>query len=99
MVKCQGGTSPVHQPVLVIRFAGRNELNRRPKVGTDQSKPIPITMIVRIAPDQPLLYLALACSCSTNRAVCTAAAAAGPGAGTGISVLIVFSPLLAFCEC
>src|SRR6266481_1957220 len=102
MVKFQGGTSPVHQPVLVIRVAGRNELIKRPKVGTDQNRPSAMTMTVSTEPDQPFRYLLLAFSSSVARAICTAIAGAGASpccVDSGISVLIASSPVLAFCEC
>src|SRR5712692_5225795 len=100
MVKLQGGTSPVHQPVVVIRFAGRKDATKRPKVGIDQSRPIPTTRIVSALPDQPFRYLPLAFSSVAARATCIAIAGAPPCCvDTGISdKLIASSPVLAFCE-
>src|SRR5215468_6123819 len=46
MVKCQGGTSPVHQPVLAISCGGRNEATNRPKVGIDHMTAITTTSTV-----------------------------------------------------
>src|SRR2546426_281273 len=46
MVKCQGGTSPVHQPVLLISSGGRNELINRPKVGIDHRTAMSTTRMV-----------------------------------------------------
>src|SRR6266699_4855943 len=48
MVKCQGGTSPVHQPVLAIRSGGRNELRKRPNVGIDHIRAIITTTTVTV---------------------------------------------------
>src|SRR6266567_4547988 len=46
MVNCQGGTSPVHQPVLAISAGGRNELINRPKVGIDHRSAMSTTRMV-----------------------------------------------------
>src|SRR6266700_30004 len=48
MVKCQGGTSPVHQPVLAISAGGRNELKNRPKVGIDHRTAMSTTRMVTV---------------------------------------------------
>src|SRR5438132_3693311 len=46
MVKFQGGMSPVHQPVVLIRMGGRNELTNRPKVGIDHMTAMSTTRMV-----------------------------------------------------
>src|SRR6266851_3152545 len=46
MVKCQGGTSPDHQPVLAISCGGRNDATNRPKVGIDHMTAITTTSTV-----------------------------------------------------
>src|SRR5258708_36163398 len=46
MVKCQGGTSPDHQPVLAISCGGRNDATNRPKGGIDDMTAITTTSTV-----------------------------------------------------
>src|SRR5713101_5886929 len=48
MVACQGGTNPVHQPVLAISAGGRNELTNRPKVGIDHKRAMITTIMVTV---------------------------------------------------
>src|SRR6266487_5774098 len=48
MVNCQGGMSPVHQPVLAICCGGRKELTKRPKVGIDHRTAMSTTITVTV---------------------------------------------------
>src|SRR5579859_266374 len=48
MVKLQGGISPVHQPVFLMRSAERNELIKRPSVGIDHKQPISTAITVTL---------------------------------------------------
>src|SRR5579863_856441 len=97
MVKFQGGTSPVHQPVVVMRLAGRNDATKRPKVGIDHNRAITTTMVVTTGPADPGFNVAFTRPRAAGRTTCVARGTFWSDKGIS-DKLIVFSPLLAISE-
>src|SRR5690349_19270549 len=100
MVKCQGGTRPVHQPVLAISCGGRNDATNRPKVGIDHMTAITTTstvtkLLLNACVKRP--HAVRGRSSAASRSV-TLLAALSRVASSVICWLIVPSPLLVFYE-